>query len=332
MGLLAVPRARPASVRTSSWNRTSSAPTGVASSGIQSDVRWSGSTRGRGRPTPPSAPARRADPRRWSTVTVGPAPGSTSTASLMSESTRAAGRTGRRAAGPARPAASTAKRCPSTSRTPAASGSMPRACQARSRKESAGSTTTSTSPAAARARSSDTVRSATRGEPGHGVQHLAVGRGLGHEQRRRCARRRRRTARRRRRRRRSERASPSSDAGRVATGAQEADRGPLDGGEGAGGDEVGSGRAEADDGHPAARRRPQPAAVVAGLLDGRRGSAPARWWPAASQRAVLGVDGDVALGRLGDELPQCRARVLGGVGRARPPWPRRRGRPRTGRP
>ena len=65
--------------------------------------------------------------------------------------------------GPGSRAATSGKAAASTSRTPAASGSMPRAAQARSRKERAGTTVTSTRSSA---RSSSTVRSATVGEPG----------------------------------------------------------------------------------------------------------------------------------------------------------------------
>ena len=86
---------------------------------------------------------------------------------------RARCRTARPTSGPRSPAASTANRWPSTRRTPAASGSTPSRAQARSRNDSAGTTSTSTRSSA---RSSSTVRSATSGEPGHRVEHLAVAR------------------------------------------------------------------------------------------------------------------------------------------------------------
>ena len=66
-----------------------------------------------------------------------------SRASFTSESTWALSHWAT-SSGPRSPAASTAKRWPSTTRTPTATGSTPRRTQARSRNDSAGSTSTST--------------------------------------------------------------------------------------------------------------------------------------------------------------------------------------------
>ncbi len=65
--------------------------------------------------------------------------------------------------GPRSPAASTANRCPSTRRAPAATGSIPTRAQARSANDIPGTTSTVTRGSAS---SSSTVRSATSGDPG----------------------------------------------------------------------------------------------------------------------------------------------------------------------
>ena len=148
--------------------------------------------------------------------------------------------------GPRSPAASTAKRAPSTTRTPSASGSTPRRTQARSRNESPGTTSTSTRPSAAEQRHAALGH---RRRPGHGVERPPVLGGRGHQllddggvdvllavggvvlgvERRRVRHGRGR---------------------RVAGGAQEAHRHVGDGGEGGGGQQVGAAGAEADDHHP----------------------------------------------------------------------------------
>ena len=77
--------------------------------------------------------------------------------------------------GPDRPAASMAKDSPSTTVTPAATGSTPSRTKARSRKDTAGWTTRSTDPSttAGCSMSRDTVRSATVGDPGTAYTTLA---------------------------------------------------------------------------------------------------------------------------------------------------------------
>ena len=84
-------------------------------------------------------------------------PAASSPASLISDSTARLWHWAT-SSGPRSPAASTAKAAPSTSRTPAATGSIPNRSQAKSRNEGAATTSTVTRSSS---RSSTTVRSAT---------------------------------------------------------------------------------------------------------------------------------------------------------------------------
>ncbi len=83
-------------------------------------------------------------------------------ASLISDSTSTSSHWPT-SSGPRSPAASAAKRWPSTRRTPRSTGSMPRRTHARSTKDRAGTNSTATRSSAT---SSSTVCSATTGEPG----------------------------------------------------------------------------------------------------------------------------------------------------------------------
>ena len=95
-------------------------------------------------------------------MTTGSSPVASSTASLMSDSTHSAW-VWAISTGPLTPAAAVANSCPSISRTPDSTGSMPSRAHARSRNDIAGSTTQSTRSSACSRR---TVRSSTSGEPG----------------------------------------------------------------------------------------------------------------------------------------------------------------------
>ena len=103
-------------------------------------------------------------PRWWSRTALrsGSSPEASSAASFTSPSTARLWHCATRS-GPRSPAASTAKAVASTSRTPASTGSIPRRAQARSRNDSAGTTSTETRGSS---RNNATVRSATSGEPG----------------------------------------------------------------------------------------------------------------------------------------------------------------------
>ncbi len=98
-------------------------------------------------------------PKWWSTVTSGPSP---STASFTSESTALESHWAT-SSGPRSPVASTAKRRPSITRTPDATGSTASRAHARSRNERPATTSTSTRSSASNI---STVRSATSGAPG----------------------------------------------------------------------------------------------------------------------------------------------------------------------
>ena len=119
---------------------------------------------------------------RWVSTTTrssGPTLGSgpASRASFTSESTSGESHWAT-SSGPRSPAASTANRCPSTTRAPTATGSTPRRAHARSRNDNAGTSSTSTRSSAT---SSSTVRSATTGRAGHAVEHLTGLGGRRHE-------------------------------------------------------------------------------------------------------------------------------------------------------
>ena len=137
------------------------APTGAVSCGTYTHVRWSGSTARSRSLQVVSVIFSSVVPRRCR-ITTRSSPLASSAASLMSDRTHGAWAWAM-SSGPVDPAAAVAKSCPSTSRTPASTGSTPRRAQARSRNDIAGSTSTSTRSSAS---SSWTERSRTRGEPG----------------------------------------------------------------------------------------------------------------------------------------------------------------------
>ena len=121
--------------------------------------------RGAGAPRPWARPPRRRRRR------PGPPASTTSpTASLMSDSTSRSSHWPT-SSGPRSPAASVANRWPSTRRTPASTGSTPSRTQARSRNESAG--TSSTATRVVGQQQLDRALGHHR-RAGHGVEHLAV--------------------------------------------------------------------------------------------------------------------------------------------------------------
>ncbi len=172
VGLLAVPRALDREAWPPARPAAATSPdTGAVSSGTYSEVRWSGST------TRSSSAADTSKMRS----SVGAQPlehhhpaieGQRRLHPLVQSQLDLrqhvhASRTGPPAADRARPAASTPKRCPSTTRTPWVIGSMPSRAHARSRNDSAGTSSSSRSGSwPALTASSSTVRSATTGEPG----------------------------------------------------------------------------------------------------------------------------------------------------------------------
>ena len=167
--------------------------------------------------------------------------------------------------GPRSPAASVAKRRPSTSRAPRATGSTASRAHARSRNDRAGSTSTSTRSSATQ--QLDGALGDDR-RAGHRVEHLAVLGGGGHQ----------RlddggvdlvegVARRRRGRRRLAASGTATAAGWRLVRRKRCGDG-VDAREGAGGEQVGPGRPEADDDDPGPAHRVR--ARRAGRRSGRR--------------------------------------------------------------
>ena len=130
-------------VWTSSSSRTSSAATGEARWGIHKEVRWSGMNERSRSSQASSRTSSSGSPRWWSTVTVSVGVGSTE--SLIADSTVGLQHWATRS-GPDCPAASTANDSPSTTFTPAVTGSTPIRAKARSRKDTAGWTSRTISP------------------------------------------------------------------------------------------------------------------------------------------------------------------------------------------
>ena len=248
VGLLAVPRALGPQVRTSSAKRASSAATGAASSGIHSEVRWSGSTTRSRSSQATSRTASSGRPRRWSDgdrrsvlhrqLDVG----QHVAAVALADQQRAAlpGRLDREA-------------WPSTSRAPAATGSTPSRAQARSRNDSRGQDVDV--DAAVGPEQLDGALGHQR-RAGHGVEHLAV---LGRRRPPRSSTIAAYTSSngRRRARRRSSKLDGvgDGDGGRVPAGAQEPVRDALDGLRAAPRSQVRARRARARRRRPGSQRR-----------------------------------------------------------------------------
>ena len=155
----------------SSTKRANSPATSAVPVSTYNVVRWSGSTERSRSTNATSCTYSSLRPRRCSTVTDASGGSTSSSASFTSDSTSRVSHWPMRRR-PTIPAASTAKRWPSTMRPPA-HGSTPSLDHARSANDSPGMTDNRISPRRAASWSRVTVRSATAGLPGYRVRNGA---------------------------------------------------------------------------------------------------------------------------------------------------------------